>query len=82
MERTKEGEENEKNIRFQFPSNGKVHGKPGDSIVVKLDGESFNSLQTGRYMESLILRQVILPLMLCFNSLQTGRYMERDLQHL
>ena len=41
-------------VKFQFPSNGKEHGKcfgmkPCDSVW-----KSFNSLQTGRSMESIL----------------------------
>ena len=38
---------------FQFPSNGKVHGKTNAvAIVGKQDDFGFNSLQTGKFMES------------------------------
>ena len=111
---------------FQFPSNGKVHGKSYEvmeeveeelvSIPFKREGTwkapcnsptkhclpCFNSLQTGRYMErmwwkkvKMLSRFVSIPFkregtwkalltgeVMCgvyplrFNSLQTGRYME------
>ena len=59
---------------FQFPSNGKVHGK---QILFerKIQDIRFNSLQTGRYMESIRLYRKP-PKEISFNSLQTGRYME------
>ena len=37
---------------FQFPSNGKVHGKTEWMACAGWKEEGFNSLQTGRYMES------------------------------
>ena len=60
--------------KFQFPSNGKVHGKKGRTSDNQ-EKNSFNSLQTGRYMESGVLT-VKSEWPCCFNSLQTGRSME------
>ena len=43
-------------LQFQFPSNGKVHGKRRlhlqSCIILKRSVFSFNSLQTGKFMES------------------------------
>ena len=63
---------------FQFPSNGKVHGKNIiENGVNGITNEGFNSLQTGKFMESTTPphRHGMTPR---FNSLQTGKFMERD----
>ena len=40
---------------FQFPSNGKAYPKKTGSRGTKISGESFNSLQTGKRIQSLVL---------------------------
>ena len=40
---------------------------------------SFNSLQTGRYMERSAIHRLVISDSHRFNSLQTGRYRESDL---
>ena len=44
-------------IEFQFPSNGKAHGKNRYKDLQGKDNKSFNSLQTGKHMESILLDQ-------------------------
>ena len=39
-------------VKFQFPSNGKAHGKMGVRQGKSNGVDSFNSLQTGKHMES------------------------------
>ena len=61
---------------FQFPSNGKGHGKVARQISNKT-GIGFNSLQTGKGMESLIDNDTVtVKVEVGFNSLQTGKGME------
>ena len=48
-------------IEFQFPSNGKVHGKPVITELLKHFDVSFNSLQTGKFMESYNMLKGINP---------------------
>ena len=40
------------NYMFQFPSNGKVYPKRQNEPVVRVATTSFNSLQTGKYIQS------------------------------
>ena len=60
---------------FQFPSNGKVYTKKDSQVspetLERIRG--FNSLQTGRCIQSIQVSRNDLPLLFCFNSLQTGR---------
>ena len=57
---------------FQFPTNGKVYPKKGRLFYKKKGIKCFNSLRTGRCIQSNISQEV-LEQMLCFNSLRTGR---------
>ena len=62
---------------FQFPSNGKAHGKSADINVYTVGREDrFNSLQTGKHMEREQLHGAGSNNHR-FNSLQTGKHMER-----
>ena len=64
---------------FQFPSNGKVYPK----LMEKYDSEglkSFNSLQTGRCIQSFTPLWRVWRVGMCFNSLQTGRCIQRKPQ--
>ena len=62
---------------FQFPSNGKVYPK-AISVMWKLRSTAcFNSLQTGKCIQSAIKRSVGVYSFNCFNSLQTGKCIQR-----
>ena len=63
-------------LMFPFPSNGKVQGKNTGSDKGSTETNCFNSLQTGRYRESLLMPVLFTEQHPCFNSLQTGRYRE------
>ena len=66
-----------KNKKFQFPSNGKGHGKCIKVYeVMRHCRVSFNSLQTGKGMESLLKPLNKRGASNGFNSLQTGKGME------
>ena len=66
---------------FQFPSNGKAHSDRREIaprwFAILTDKESFNSLQTGRHIqtESEPLKRGR-EYKKCFNSLQTGRHIQ------
>ena len=61
---------------FQFPSNGKAHS---DRLISPLRvaglNSSFNSLQTGRHIQT-ICTDTSVPPWQSFNSLQTGRHIQ------
>ena len=60
---------------FQFPSNGKVYPKFINNKNLGSSPLSFNSLQTGKYIQSLFYLNCI-QLNMSFNSLQTGKYIQ------
>ena len=64
----------EPNPEFQFPSNGKIQPTSSPRSRNRKPNGCFNSLQTGRYIQTGQQLQSILCLRLRFNSLQTGRY--------
>ena len=63
---------------FQFPSNGKAHGKETFESFSNGRTFSFNSLQTGKHMESETVDRAVTSVGKSFNSLQTGKHMERE----
>ena len=63
--------------KFQFPSNGKADPKWFKFYPVKVDGvKSFNSLQTGKRIQSISAKNTTNPVVR-FNSLQTGKRIQR-----
>ena len=65
---------------FQFPSNGKVYPKKEyKNEDSKSKNQSFNSLQTGKYIQSQQQFSHSSFWHHCFNSLQTGKYIQRIL---
>ena len=62
---------------FQFPSNGKAHSDPsGATQQLPTLMEGFNSLQTGRHIQTGPITDTQLDKILGFNSLQTGRHIQ------
>ena len=59
-------------FRFQFPSNGKAYPKQAQAERIKYLEDSFNSLQTGKRIQSSSLSSLS-PAAYGFNSLQTGK---------
>ena len=60
---------------FKFPSNGKAHSDPGPGNTPQKQ-RSFNSLQTGRHIQTLMLELGNRIERFRFNSLQTGRHIQ------
>ena len=67
-----------KKKKFQFPSNGKVYTKERYQDESQRYINCFNSLQTGRYIQSSELKSQVRKMKQSFNSLQTGRYIQRQ----
>ena len=62
---------------FQFPSNGKADPKGSTRTHCHRRQSCFNSLQTGKQIQSRCLRILLsLSLSFCFNSLQTGKQIQ------
>ena len=61
---------------FQFPSNGKADPKQYD-LIIDEDGKSFNSLQTGKRIQSESTASSWADAATAFNSLQTGKRIQR-----
>ena len=58
---------------FQFPSNGKVYSEDGQESGGPSQVARFNSLQTGKCIQSSQGRLATRSYSSCFNSLQTGK---------
>ena len=68
---------------FQFPSNGKVYSEAyayAASLTAK-DPACFNSLQTGKCIQSQLKRNIMFNNMNRFNSLQTGKCIQRPIRN-
>ena len=62
---------------FQFPSNGKVDSKTIiDFDIFEPTGSSFNSLQTGKWIQRRKNQWLLMLMKKCFNSLQTGKWIQ------
>ena len=63
---------------FQFPSNGKVYSKKRrKSMNLFQENLGFNSLQTGKCIQSIWHISLQPRFRRCFNSLQTGKCIQR-----
>ena len=66
-------------LKFQFPSNGKAHSDGGcwRPSVTGPAANSFNSLQTGRHIQTRVSSDSLHSTVYDrFNSLQTGRHIQ------
>ena len=64
-------------MKFQFPSNGKAYPKPVQEHIPPIAPVSFNSLQTGKPIQSEIYLGQKAKGISGFNSLQTGKPIQR-----
>ena len=76
----KHGEDDHNLEMFQFPSNGKAHSDSSQRNRTSF-AESFNSLQTGRHIQTIGTHVNLLIPGEGFNSLQTGRHIQTRTQY-
>ena len=67
--------------RFQFPSNGKAYPKEMARFLISNADLSFNSLQTGKHIQSEVDR-IDRNQIIRFNSLQTGKHIQSEVDRI